>query len=80
MYMDAIKLFAKKEKELETLIQTVRIYKQDRGIEFGKGKCAMQVMKSGKRHLTERPNREIMKTLAEKETYKYFSGSSEILF
>ena len=35
MYRDDIKLFAKGEKELETLIQTVRIYSQDIGIEFG---------------------------------------------
>ena len=28
MYMDEIKLFAKNEKELENLIQTVRIYNQ----------------------------------------------------
>ena len=33
-YMDNIELFAKNEKELETLIQTVRIYSQDIGIEF----------------------------------------------
>ena len=48
MYMDDIKLFAKNEKELETLIHTVRIYSQDIGIEFGIEKCAMLVMKSGK--------------------------------
>ena len=30
MYMDDIKLFAKKEKELETLIQAMRIYSEDR--------------------------------------------------
>ena len=36
MYMNDIKLFAKYEKELETLIQTVRIYSQDIGIGFGK--------------------------------------------
>ena len=35
MYMDGIKLFAKDEKELETLIQTVRIYSQDIEMEFG---------------------------------------------
>ena len=35
MYIDDIKLFAKKEKELETLIQTVRIYSQDIGRKFG---------------------------------------------
>ena len=29
MYMDDIKLFAKNEKELETLIPTVRIYSED---------------------------------------------------
>ena len=32
MYMDDIKLFAKNEKELETLIQAVRIYSHDIGI------------------------------------------------
>ena len=35
MYLDDIKLFAKNEKELETLIHTVRIYSQDIGMEFG---------------------------------------------
>ena len=35
MYMDDIKLFATKEKELETLIHAVRIYSQDIGMEFG---------------------------------------------
>ena len=29
MYMDDIKLFAKNEKEVKNLIQTVRIYSQD---------------------------------------------------
>ncbi len=44
MYMDGIKLFAKSEKELETLIHTVRIYNQDIGMEFGIGKCALLEM------------------------------------
>ena len=35
MYMDNIKLLAKNEKELETLIHTVRIYSKDIGMEFG---------------------------------------------
>ena len=74
MYMDDIKLFAKNEKEPETLIHTVRIYSQDIGMEFGIGKCALLVMKSGKRHLTdglELPNQDKIRTLAENETYKY---------
>ena len=74
MYMDDIKLFAKNEKELETLIHTVRIYSQDKGMEFGIEKCALLVMKSGKRHLTdgiELPNQDKIRMLAENETYKY---------
>ena len=74
MYMDDIKLFAKNEKELETLIYTVRIYSQDIGMEFCIEKCALLVMKSGKRHLTDRielANQDKIRTLAENETYKY---------
>ena len=72
MYMDDIKLFATNEKELETLIQTVRIYSQDIGMEFGREKCTMLVMKSGKQHMTEGveiPNQIVIRTLGEKETY-----------
>ena len=54
MYIDDIKLFAKNEKELETLTHTVRIYSRDIGMEFGIEKCEMLVMKSGKRQLTDR--------------------------
>ena len=54
MYMDYIKLFAKNEKELETLIHAVRIYSQDIGMEFGKEKCTILVMKRGKGHLSDR--------------------------
>ena len=74
MYMDDFKLFAKNEKELETLIHAVRIYSQDIGMEFGKEKCALLVMKSGKRHITdgiELPNQDRIRTHEEKETYKY---------
>ena len=76
MCMDDIKLFAKNVKELETVIPIVRIY--SKGMEFGIEECAMRVMKSRKRHMTEGteiPNQEIIRTLGEKETYKY----SEIL-
>ena len=53
MYLDDIKVFAKNEKELERLIHTVRIYSQDIGMEFGTEKCAILVMKRGKRHITD---------------------------
>ena len=45
-------------------------------MEFGIGKCAMLVMKSDKRHMTdgiELPNQDRIRTLEEKETYKYLS-------
>ena len=74
MYIDDTKLFPKNEKELETRIYAVRIYIQEIGMEFGIGKCAMLVMKSGKRHLTEElelPNHVKISILGEKETYKY---------
>ena len=79
MYMDDIKLFAKNEKELETLIHAVRIYSQDIGMVFGIEKCVMLVMKSGKRHITDGmklPNQDKIRTLVENETYKYL-GISE---
>ena len=74
MYTDGIKLFAKHEKELETLIHAVRIYSQDIGMEFGIEKCAMLVMKSGKRYMTdgmELQNQDKIRTLGENETHKY---------
>ena len=74
MYMDGIKIFAKNEKELETLIHAVRIYCQDIGMEFVIEKYAMLVMKSGKRHMIygmDLPNHDKIRTLRENETYKY---------
>ena len=70
MYMGDIKLFAQNEKVLKTLIQVVRIYSQYIEMEFGTEKCAILVMKTGKRHLTEGmelPNQVMIRTLEEKE-------------
>ena len=55
---------------------TVIKYSQDIRIEFGIEKCAMLVIKSGKRHLTdgiEKPNQDKIRTVGEKETYKYLA-------
>ena len=49
MYMDNQKVFAKKEKELENLIQTIRIYNQDTEMEFNIEKCTILMIKSGER-------------------------------
>ena len=45
MCMDDIKIFAKNEKELESLIQTITIFSQHIGMEFVIKKCAMLIMK-----------------------------------
>ena len=70
MYSDDIKLFAKTEKELETLIQAVWIYSQDIGMEFDKEKCSMFIMKIGRRQMTEGielPKQEKIWTLGERK-------------
>ena len=54
--MDDMKLFAKIEKELQTLIQTIRTYSQIIGMEFGIDKCAMLIMKVGKENQWKEKN------------------------
>ena len=52
----------------------IKNYNQHIGMEFDIEKCAMLIMKSGKRQITEGielPNQERTRTLVEKETYKY---------
>ena len=59
---------------METLIQAVKIYSEDIGMEFGTEKCAILIMGSGKRHRTkgtEVLNKDKIRTLGEKEIYKY---------
>ena len=46
--MDDLKLYGKSLEELDSLVQTVRIYSKDIGMEFGIEKCAMIEMKRGK--------------------------------
>ena len=50
MYIEDIKLFVKNETEQKTLIQAVKVYIQDIGMEFVIG---MLLMESGKWHLTD---------------------------
>ena len=38
--MDDLKLYGKNEREIESLVQTVRIYSEDIAVEFGTQKCA----------------------------------------
>ena len=40
LFMDDLKLYGKNEREIESLVQTVRIYSEDIAVEFGIHKCA----------------------------------------
>ena len=70
-----IKMSAKKEKELETLIQAARIFSQDIGMEFIIDKCTMLIIRRLKQYMSvsiELPNQDKIRTIGEKETYKHF--------
>ena len=52
-YTDDPKLLAKNEKEMAILIQKIRIFSKDLGMEFAVEKCALFILKRGKRQITE---------------------------
>ena len=54
LLMDDLKLYSKTEKQLDSLIQTVRISSNDIKMEFGIDKCAILVLKRGKVVKSER--------------------------
>ena len=48
LFMDDLKLYSQGEKGLDSLIQTVCVFSEDIGTEFGIEKSAMLVMENGK--------------------------------
>ena len=48
MSLDDPKLYASNEKSLESLFDTVRVFSNDKGMEFAVEKCAVLTMKKGK--------------------------------
>ena len=48
LYMDDLKLYAKTEETMESLIQTVRVFNKDIGLQFGLENCSFLTMKRGK--------------------------------
>ena len=72
--MDDLKLYAKNEKELDCLIQTVRVFIKDIGMEFVVEKCSMFVIKRGKMVKSDGiklPDDIAIKSLKEGKGYKY---------
>ena len=82
-YMDDLKLYRKNEKELDSLIQTVRVFSQDIRKEFGIDKCTTIVLKRGKLVKSDGikiSDGEEMKSLNEGDGHKYLgvTGADEI--
>ena len=72
--MGDLNLYCRSEKGLDSLVQTVRVFSEDIGMEFGIEKCSMLVMKKGKIVKSvgiEFPDGKVIKSLHEGESYKY---------
>ena len=74
LFMDDLKLYGKTENQLDTLVNTVRIFSSDICMEFGIEKCGMLIMKRGKFVKSEGiklPNDEKIKEVDLDMGYKY---------
>ena len=79
LFIDDLKLFAKDENEIDSLVTTVNVFSEDIGMMFGVQKCGVVVMKRGKVVSSDGiqlPNGETIKSVGE-EGYKYL-GMLEI--
>ena len=68
LFMDDLKLYGKSEKQVDTLLNTVRVFSQDIGMQFGINKCAVLVLKRGKvvrSEGIEMLNNQVIKSLGE---------------
>ena len=74
LFMDDLKLYSRNEKELDSLVQTILIFSKDIGMEFGIEKCTMLVIEKRKIVKSvgiELPDRKVIKSLQEGDSYKY---------
>lgn len=73
LFMDDLKLFGRTEREIDSMVETVRLCSSDIGMEFGISKCSVLTMKRGKRALCqgiELPNGDVMSD-PDEDGYKY---------
>ena len=74
LFMNDLKLYSRSEKRLDSLVQVVRVFSEDIGMEFGIEKCAMLVVEKGKIVKSvgiELLDSKVIKSLQEGESYKY---------
>ena len=83
LFIDDLKLYSRSEKGLDSLLQTVHVFSEDIGIEFGVEKCAMLLMEKGKTVKSvdiELPDCKVIKLLKEGESYKYLGILETVKF
>ena len=71
--LDYLKLYESNKKSLESLIQTVHVFSNDIGMEFGVEKCAVLTMKKEKMADSDGivlSNKTTIKGLKEGDSYK----------
>ena len=73
--MDDLKLFEKTKRDMESLMNTVRLFSEDIGMQFGVDKCAITALKRGKHYSSKNDiifeNQDTIRSLDEKNCYKY---------
>ena len=72
LFMDDLKLYSRSEKVLESLVQTVCVFRKDIGMEFGIEKRPTLVRKKGKTVKSvgiELPDDKVIESLQEGENY-----------
>ena len=73
LFMNDLKLFAKNEDQIDSLVNTVRIFSENIKMEFGLPKCGVLIMKRAKvvkREGISIPDGKMMKNI-EEGGYKY---------
>ena len=74
LFMDDLKLYSRSEKGLDSLVQAVRAFSEDIGMEFGIEKCTTLVIEKGKivkSVVIELRDGKVIQSLQEGESYKY---------
>ena len=80
--MDDLKLYGRNVNEIDSLIQTVRIFSQDIGMEFGIQKCAM--LKIVRRKMVEcegisLQDGEKVRSLEKGQDYRYLQSWTKVM-
>ena len=74
LFMDELNLYASNEKSLEVLIETVHVFSNGIGMEYGVEKCAVLTMKKGNMANSDGMallNKTTIERLKEGDNYKY---------